>query len=92
MINMRHFESEIQKLVYDEYGEELDKKDETIEKQSKELKKQSKELKKQSKQINKLKQNKQEFKKKLKQLAELDDLNSHEGRNILEYLNNLISI
>ena len=31
---MRHFESEIQKLVYDEYGEELDKKDETIEKQS----------------------------------------------------------
>lgn len=85
MINMRHFESEIQKLVYDEYGEELDKKDETIEKQSKELKKQSK-------QINKLKQNKQEFKKKLKQLSELDDLNSHEGRNILEYLNNLVSI
>ena len=82
---MRHFESEIQKLVYDEYGEELDKKDETIEKQSKELKKQSK-------QINKLKQNKQEFKKKLKQLAELDDLNSHEGRNILEYLNNFVSI
>ena len=93
MINMRHFESEIQKLVYDEYGEELDKKDETIEKQSKELenqskqiKSQTKELENQSEQINQLNKNEQEYKKKLKQLNELDDLNSPEGKKIISTL------
>ena len=86
MINMRHFESEIQKLVYDEYGEELDKKDETIEKQSKELKNKSKELKNKSKQINKLNKNEKEYKKKLKQLNELDDLNSPEAKKIISTL------
>ena len=31
MINMRHIESELDKIVYDEYGDELDAKDKEIE-------------------------------------------------------------
>ena len=55
---MRHIEKEIDKLVYDEYGDILDKKDKKIETQANKIKTQANEIK--------------EYKNKLKQLNELN--------------------
>ena len=92
MINMRHFESEIQKLVYDEYGEELDKKDETIEKQSKELENQSKQIKSQTKELeNQSKQIKSQTKELENQSEQINQLNKNEQeyKKKLKQLNEL---
>ena len=45
LIGMRHIENEIDKLVYDEYGDILDEKDKEIEKMDNELKTKDKEIK-----------------------------------------------
>ncbi len=66
-INMKQMENEIDKLVYDEYGDMLNKKDKKIEKQANEIKTQANE-------ITKLNNTNQEYKNKLKQLNELKDL------------------
>ena len=71
-INMRHIEKEITKLVYDEYGEELDKKDEEIEAKNQEIKK--------------LNQTNEEYKTKIKELGELDDLNTPKAKKIMAKL------
>lgn len=47
---MRQFESELQKLVYDEYGDELDKKDQEIKEKDQEIK----EYKNKAKQLNQI--------------------------------------
>ena len=52
MINMRHIEREIDKLVYDEYGDILDKKDEEIEAKEEEIKTQAKEINSKNEEIN----------------------------------------
>jgi len=64
-INMRHIEKEIDKLVYDEYGDILDKKDKKIETQANKIKTQANEIKTQANEI-------KEYKNKLKQLNELN--------------------
>ena len=64
---MKPIKNEIDKLVYDEYGDMLNKKDKKIEKQANEIKTQANE-------ITKLNNTNQEYKNKLKQLNELKDL------------------
>lgn len=71
-INMRHIEKEIDKLVYDEYGEELDKKDKEIEEKNKE--------------IDKLNKSNAEYKTKIEQLNQLEDLNTPKAKKILQQL------
>lgn len=73
-INMRHIENEIEKLVYDEYGDILDKKDEELEAREKEitrLKNTNKEYENKTRQLN---NTNKEYKNKIKQLKELKDL------------------
>lgn len=71
---MRHIENEIEKLVYDEYGDILDKKDEELEAREKEitrLKNTNKEYENKTRQLN---NTNKEYKNKIKQLKELKDL------------------
>ena len=77
MINMRHIKSEIEKIVYDEYGDELDAKDKIIETKDKELKTKDKELKTKDKElktkdneIDSLNKSKSQLKNKAQQLNE----------------------
>lgn len=86
MINMRHIEREIDKLVYDEYGDILDKKDEEIEAKEEEIKTQAKEIKSKNNEINELNKSNMEYKAKIKQLSELSDLNSPEAKKIINSL------
>ncbi len=66
-INMRHIEKEIDKLVYDEYGDILDKKDKKIETQANEITK----LKNTTQEY---KNTNQKYKNQLQQLNELKNL------------------
>ena len=97
-IDMTHFETEIQKIVYDEFGEELEKKDKEINKRDKEINKKDKEINKKDKEINKkdkeintknekidnLENTNNEYKTKLQQLKEIKDLNTPEAKKIIE--------
>ena len=74
---MRHIKSEIEKIVYDEYGDELDAKDKIIEIKDKELKTKDNE-------IDSLNKSKSQLKNKAQQLNELDDLNTPHAKKILE--------
>ena len=78
-INMRHIEKEIDKLVYDEYGDILDEKDRIIEEQTFKIKKLNnknqeyeKIIQEYKKIIQKYKKIIQEYKNKFKQLNELN--------------------
>ena len=68
-INMRQIKTDIEKLVHDEFGDELDAKDREIEKKDNE--------------INKLNQYKNESKNKLKELSDLEDL-SPKAKQIIQ--------
>ena len=74
---MRHIKSEIEKIVYDEFGDELDAKDKIIETKDKELKTKDNE-------IDSLNKSKSQLKNKAQQLNELDDLNTPQAKKILE--------
>ena len=76
---MGQFESELHELVYDEFGDVLDKKDEEIEAKDKELGQKDKE-------IEELSKSNMEYKAKIKQLLKLEDLNSPEAKKILNSL------
>ena len=76
---MGQFESELHELVYDEFGDVLDKKDEEIEAKDKELGQKDKE-------IEELSISNMEYKAKIKQLLKLEDLNSPEAKKILNSL------
>lgn len=78
-LNMGQFESELHELVYDEFGDVLDKKDEEIEAKDKELGQKDKE-------IEELSKSNMEYKAKIKQLLKLEDLNSPEAKKILNSL------
>ena len=78
-LNMGQFESELHELVYDEFGDVLDKKDEEIEAKDKELGQKDKE-------IEELSISNMEYKAKIKQLLKLEDLNSPEAKKILNSL------
>ena len=67
---MRHIKSEIEKIVYDEFGDELDAKDKIIETKDKE--------------IDSLNKSKSQLKNKAQQLNELDDLNTPKAKKIVE--------
>ena len=60
---MRHIKSEIEKIVYDEFGDELDAKDKIIETKDKELKTKDNE-------IDSLNKSKSQLKNKAQQLNE----------------------
>ena len=79
VIDMKTFESEIQKLVYDEFGEELELKDKKIESQSKEIESQSKE-------IDKLIESNNAYRSKVEQLKKIGDLNSSNAQEIIQSL------
>jgi len=74
LIGMRHIENEIDKLVYDEYGDKLDEKDKEIEKMDNELKTKNDELKTKDKKIDELNQTNEEYKNKLKELNKTTNL------------------
>ena len=94
---MREYESEIQRLAYEEYGHILDPLEEKIEKQSKELETKDKELETKDKELetkdkelkaineenNNLNNFKSESKSKLKKLMESDNFDSNEAKKII---------
>ena len=93
MIDMRHIENEIDKLVYDEYGDILDAKDKEIEEKNKKIKTQTKELKTQNKKIetqNKklenLNQTNKKYKENIKKLSKIKDLNSPKAKELINSL------
>ena len=79
IINMKQIEDDFTKFLYEEFGDELYKKDEEIESQAQEIKSKEDE-------INKLNKNNNEYKTKLKQLSQIKDLNTPEARNIINSL------
>lgn len=92
-LKMGQFESELHELVYDEFGDVLDKKDEEIEAKDKELGQKvkelgqkDKELGQKNKEIEELSKSNMEYKAKIKQLLKLEDLNSPEAKKILNSL------
>lgn len=99
-LKMGQFESELHELVYDEFGDVLDKKDEEIEakdkelgqkvkelgQKDKELGQKDKELGQKNKEIEELSKSNMEYKAKIKQLLKLEDLNSPEAKKILNSL------
>ncbi|MBQ6345694.1 MAG: hypothetical protein IJI96_06235 [Methanobrevibacter sp.] len=92
-INMRQINNFIEELVYNEFGEVLDKRDEKIEAQAQEIESNKKEIEfrdaeieSKDAEIDKLNQQKDEVQTKLKSLSEFKDLNSPEARAILNSL------
>ena len=79
IINMKQIEDDFTKFLYEEFSDELYKKDEEIESQAQEIKSKEDE-------INKLNKNNNEYKTKLKQLSQIKDLNTPEARNIINSL------
>ena len=96
-INMRQIKTDIEKLVYDEFGDELDAKDKEIEEKNKkletkdkeiktkdkELKTKDKEIKTKDKKINELNQTNNNYKNKVKELNNLKDL-SPKAKQIIQ--------
>ena len=74
---MRQIKTDIEKLVHDEFGDELDAKDREIEEKEKELETKNNE-------INELNQYRNKLKNKLKELNELKDFNSPEAKQIIQ--------
>ena len=71
MTNMREYENEMQKIVYEEFGDELYKKDAEIELKNRELKSKAKLIK--------------QYREKFKELNELKDLKP-EAKSIVSEL------
>ena len=72
MIDMRHIENEIGKLVYDEYGDILDAKDKEIEEKNKKLEN--------------LNQTNKKYKENIKKLSKIKDLNSPKAKELINSL------
>ena len=86
VIDMRHIEREIDKLVYDEYGDQLEAKDKLIESQAQELKTQSMLIKSKDNEINSLVEKNNQFKSKSDQLKEIGDFDAPESKKIIQSL------
>ena len=80
---MKQIRTDIQKLVYDEYGDKLDAKNREIKKRDKQLETKDKELETKDKEINKLKKYIDQTKNELKKLNEQKDL-SPEAKQIIQ--------
>ena len=92
-INMREYESEMEKIIYEEFGEELSEKDRELETQKQEHEKTKQEhektkqeLKTQKQKTEKLNKTNKEYKNKIEKLNQMKDLNTPEARNILNSL------
>ena len=100
MIGMRKIENELDELVYEQYGDELDAKDKEIDEKDKQIYAKDKELKESVKIIkskdNQLKSKDDQLKSKddqlksyqklIKKLDDFDDLNTPEARKIINSL------
>lgn len=89
-IDMEHIKSEMEKILYDEFGDQLNAKDQEIKTKDKqlktkdqEIKTKDKELETKDKELNKLNKSNNEYKKKLKQLQKLTDWNTPEAKKII---------
>ncbi len=72
MIDMKTFENEIQRLVYDEFGDELEAKDKEIEAKDRKLEAKDKKI--------------DQYKKKIEELKEIGDTNSPKAQKIIQSL------
>ena len=72
MIGMRKIENELDELVYEQYGDELDAKDKQLEESAKIIKSKDDQLK--------------SYQKLIKKLDDFDDLNTPEARKIINSL------
>lgn len=79
-MKMKEYMDEIHEIVYDEYGEELSKKDEEIKELNQELTKKNMELAKTDAELAKIKK---EYKSKINELNRMDDLNAPQAKKIL---------
>lgn len=79
MINMRQYETDMEELVYDEYGDILNEKDKEIESKTQEIESKTRE-------IEKLNNENKEYKEKIRQLNEIEDLNTPQAKKILNSL------
>lgn len=86
VIDMKTFENEIQRLVYDEFGDELEEKDREIETQKEKLKTKDKEIKTKNKEIETLTKSNKAYKKKIEELKEIGDTNSPKAQEIIKSL------
>lgn len=93
VIDMKTFENEIQKLVYDEFGDELELKDKEIEQKDnkleqkdKEIEQKDKEIEQKDNEISKLSKNNNAYKSKIEQLKKIGDLNSPKAQEIIQSL------
>jgi hypothetical protein len=84
-INMRQYRDEMQKIIYEEFGDELHEKDRIIEEKDKELQTQKQEAEKTKQEAEKAKQKNKEYKNKIKQLNKIENL-TPEARKIINSL------
>ena len=85
MINMRHIESELDKIVYDEYGDELDAKDKEIELLSNDNKALSDKNKALIDNNNALSEINNVYREGFDQLSNIEDLNSPWAKKLLKH-------
>lgn len=86
MIGMRKIENELDELVYEQYGDELDAKDKEIDAKNKELKDSAKIIKSKDNQLKSKDDKLKSYQKLIKKLDNIDDLNNPEARNIINSL------
>ena len=90
-INMKQIKTDLENLVYDEFGEELDAKDKEIETKNNEIEARDKEIETKNneieardKEIKELNNSKEKLKNKAKELNELKDVNSPKAKQIIQ--------
>ena len=76
MMNMKEFKNELEKIIYEEFGDVLCEKDRQIEEKYKELESIDKELKSKDRQIDELRLSNSEYRSKIRQLSKMDNLNA----------------
>ena len=86
MIGMRKIENELDELVYEQYGDELDAKDKQLEESAKIIKSKENQLKSKEKQLKSKDDQLKSYQKLIKKLDDFDDLNTPEARKIINSL------
>ena len=82
-INMRKYENEMEKIIYEEYGDKLYEKDRILEEKDKEHKKTKQELQTEKQENKKLTKANNEYKNKIQQLNKIENL-TPEARKIID--------
>ena len=86
MIGMRKIENELDELIYEQYGDELDAKDKQLEESAKIIKSKENQLKSKEKQLKSKDDQLKSYQKLIKKLDDFDDLNTPEARKIINSL------